>query len=78
VWLLRADGTLVVPAAYTCRLLPASPEASTSPPSALRNKSDEFTYRYSVEEGAQAVAAAIRIDIDFYIEKLQPLESSGQ
>jgi hypothetical protein len=75
VWLLRADGTQVLPAAYTCTLLPASPADSTVQPSVSRNKSDEFTYRYSFEDGAQAVAAAIRIDNDFYIEKLQALES---
>jgi len=75
VWLLKADGTQVVPAAYTCSMLPASPDASTSAPSVSRNRSDEFTYRYSVEDSTQAVAAAIRIDNDFYIERLQPLEA---
>jgi hypothetical protein len=80
VWLLKADGTQILPAAYTCAQLPAVPAESTSPPSVLRNKSEEFTYRYSMADSAQAVAAAIRIDNDFYIEKLQPLESgpSGQ
>lgn len=78
VWLLRADGAQVVPAAYTCTLLPASPDASTAFPSVSRNKSEEFSYRYSVEDGPQAVAAAIRIDNDFYIEKLQPLESNDR
>lgn len=75
VWLLRGDGTQVVPEAYTCTLLPASPDASTSSLSVSRYKSEEFTYRYSIEDGMQAIAAAISIDNDFYIEKLQPLES---
>jgi hypothetical protein len=69
VWLLRADGTQILPAAYIC-----------APPSASQSKADEITYRYSVADSTQAVAAAIRIDNEFYIEKLQPLESrpSGQ
>lgn len=69
VWLLRADGTQILPAAYIC-----------APPSASQSKADEITYRYSVADSTQAVAAAIRIDDDFYIEKLQRLESrpSGQ
>jgi hypothetical protein len=74
-WLLKADGTQILPSAYTCVVVPASPGAPDSPQSAPRNRSEEFSYRYSIADSAQAVAAAIRIDNDFYIEKLQPLES---
>jgi hypothetical protein len=73
VWLLSADGTQILPAAYTCVVVPAVPAASTSPSAVSRNRSEEFSYRYSVEDSAQAVAVAIRIDSDFYIEKLQSL-----
>jgi hypothetical protein len=76
VWLLRGDGTQILPAAYTCVLQPAAPGAAASPSSAGPGRSEEFTYRYSVADGPQAVAAAIRIDNDFYIEKLPLLESS--
>ena len=75
VWLLKADGAQILPAAYTCAVVPAATGAPTSLPSASQSRSEEFTYRYSVADSTQAVAAAIRIDNDFYIEKLQPLES---
>jgi hypothetical protein len=75
VWLLKADGTQILPAAYTCVPLPAVQGDPASPPTALRSRSQEISYRYSVADSTQAVAAAIRIDNDFYIEKLQPLES---
>jgi hypothetical protein len=80
VWLLKADGTQILPAAYTCVPVPAVQGDPSSPPSASRGRSEEFSYRYSIADSTQAVAAAIRIDNDFYIEKLQPLESrpSGQ
>jgi hypothetical protein len=76
VWVLKADGTHIVPANYTCTLLPAVPAVSGSPATAARSRAEEFTYRYSIADSAQAVAAAIRIDNDFYIEQLQPLEST--
>ncbi len=66
VWLLKADGTQILPAAYSCVPVPAVRGAPSS---------EEFSYRYSVADSTQAVAAAIRIDNEFYIEKLQPLES---
>jgi hypothetical protein len=74
VWLLKAGGTQILPVAYSCVPVPAAGGAQSSPLSALRSGSDEVSYRYSVADSAQAVAAAIRIDNDFYIEKLQPLE----
>jgi hypothetical protein len=80
VWLLKADGTQILPAAYTCVLIPAVPGVPGSPASAARSRAEEFTYRYPIADSANAIAAAIRIDNDFYIEKLQPLDStpSGQ
>jgi hypothetical protein len=64
VWLLRADGTYIPPANYSCvdasRTSPGNPEISIS-------------YGYSTADTAQAVAAAVRIDNEYFIEKLQPL-----
>lgn len=59
VWLLKADGTQIQSADYNCIGHPATTEAR---------------YEYSAADGGQAVAAAIRIDDEFYIEKLQPLQ----
>lgn len=64
VWLLRADGTHITPANYSCedpsRTSPGRPDVSIS-------------YGYSIADSAQAVAAAVRIDNEYFIEKLQPL-----
>lgn len=63
VWLLKADGTLISPVSYRC-----SPGADASQTGRL----SEISYGYSPEEGAQAVAAAIRVGNDLFLEKLQP------
>lgn len=58
-WLLKADGMQIPAADYTCTSHPGS---------------TEVRYEYPAADGGQAVAAAIRIDDEYYIEKLQPLE----
>jgi hypothetical protein len=63
-WLLKADGSVIQPSARTSEV------AGTAAP-ARNDISISFTY--SAAEAAQAVAIAIKIDNDFYIEKLQPL-----
>jgi hypothetical protein len=62
-WLLKADGTQILPATYSCDTGPRG--ASTVAPV-------EITYEFPLAGGEQAVAAAIRIGDDFYIDKLQP------
>jgi hypothetical protein len=62
VWLLKADGTQILPVAYSC--VPAS-----------RGVDVGIEYQFSVADSTQAVAAAVRIDDEFYIDKLQPLAS---
>jgi beta-lactamase regulating signal transducer with metallopeptidase domain len=69
-WLLKADGTQIEPAAYKC-----DPGPSDTPPAERLN---EISYAYPVEQAAQAVAVAIRINQEYFIEKLQPLQSSAQ
>lgn len=66
VWLLRSDGSQILPADYTCDAGPVFP---------ARNNV-EISYRYPVADGAQAAAVAVRIDETFYIEKLQLLASA--
>jgi hypothetical protein len=67
VWLLNAGGTQIQNATYDCdfpgKNSPSRAELSVS-------------YGFTVADGAQAVAAAIRIGDDFYIEKLQPLAAA--
>jgi hypothetical protein len=63
VWLLKADGTQILPATYSCDLGPRRPPA----PAPI-----EITYEFPLAGGEQAAAAAIRIGDNFYIEKLQP------
>lgn len=64
VWLLSAGAAPIQNATYSCN-------------DAGRNSSGRtdfsVSYGYAVEDGAQAVAVAIRIGEDFYIEKLRPL-----
>lgn len=64
VWLLKADGAQIHPVTSTCEL-----GSKASPP----REDVTISYGYSVADIAQAVAVAIRIDGDYYIEKLQPL-----
>lgn len=58
VWLLKADGTQVQPATYSCATNIIVGNA-------------EVTYRFPLIEALQAAAVAVRIDEDYYIEKLQ-------
>jgi hypothetical protein len=69
VWLLKADGTAIQPATYSCVL------ASRTEPG---NPQNSMLYGYPVAEGAQAVAVTIRIGSDFYVEKLQPLATPAE
>jgi hypothetical protein len=64
VWLLNAAGTQIQTASYNC-----------DDPGRSSPDRNDFTisYGYSVADGAQAVAAAVRIGEAFYIERLQPL-----
>ena len=68
VWLLRADGT---------QIQTRVPWTNPSPENCgIRCNAIEILYRFSIAEASQAVAAAVRIGDDFYIEKLQPLEQT--
>jgi hypothetical protein len=66
VWLLRADGTLLLPARE-------SPKPATPAGCPTRINADEILFRIGIADGMQAVAAAIAIDDEYYIEKLQSL-----
>ncbi len=70
VWLLGPDGTLI---------LPTQRPADNSRPNAtsLRNigtAGSELLYRFLLSDGQNAVAAAVMIGDNFYIERLAPLE----
>jgi hypothetical protein len=62
VWLLRADGT---------QIIPRTPLVSSC---SGRCIAVDVQYRFSIAEATQAVAAAVRIGDEFFIEKLQSLE----
>lgn len=68
VWLLGADGVAIQPAWQS----PVPTAQTGCGPSCL---SDEVLYRFATADGARAVAAAISIDGQYYIEKLEPLDS---
>lgn len=69
VWLLNAAGTQIQNATYNC-----------DDPGRSSPDRNDFTisYGYSVADGTQAVAAAIRIGEEFFIEKLQPLTAPAE
>jgi len=69
VWLLKADGTQIKPATYICDPGPRNPDTKPM---------YDISYGFTAADGAQAIAAAIRIDGDFFIEKLQPAEPVAQ
>ena len=64
VWLLKADGTQILPTTYSCDMGP------TYQPTPVRPV--EISYEFPLADSEQAVAAAIRIDDEYYIEKLKP------
>lgn len=66
VWLLKADSTQIMPVAYRCDPGPNS--------TARSDRVFEVSYAFPAAEGAQAVAVAIRVGNDYFIEKLQPLQ----
>ena len=66
VWVLRADGTIIQPR----NTRPAN--AATAPP---RSLVVDATYVFPDVAAEQAVAVAMRVDGDFYIEKLESLGS---
>jgi hypothetical protein len=61
-WLLKADGTLIVAAR---RSVSISGQRPGGPP-------DEVLYSIPLPEGKEAVAVALMIDSDYYIQELQP------
>ena len=62
VWLLKADGTQILPASYSCDLTRVDPSRAHA----------EISYEFPLASTAQAVAAAIRIEDRYFIQKLQP------
>ncbi len=66
VWLLEPDGTQVLPTRQ-------SPAPTSQQLSCGRCISYEFAYSFPLAAGREAVAAAVRINDDFYIEQLAPL-----
>jgi len=68
-WLLRADGTQITPVRQV-------PQQLSDGKCAARHIADEILYRVSVADGSEAVAVAIRIDDEYYIEKLR-LQAPG-
>jgi hypothetical protein len=64
VWLLKADGTQILPATYSCDLTRRGPDKSR--PHA------EISYEFPLAITEHAVAAAIRIEDRYFIQKLQP------
>jgi hypothetical protein len=67
VWLLKADGTALVPA--SARI----PSREARLGNCLRCTSYEISYTFARATGREAVAAAVRINDDFYVEALKPL-----
>jgi len=66
VWVLRADGTIILPR----NTRPAN--AATAPP---RSLVVDATYVFPDVAADQAVAVAMRVDGEFYIEKLESFPS---
>jgi hypothetical protein len=83
VWLLRADGTQILPVSRSTSSIAekscAERHAALDARARLlkldsgRRYDDVIDYRFPAAESEQAVAAAFRIDEEYYIEKLQPL-----
>ncbi len=66
VWLLKADGTVILPSSEV--IPPLSRRYACG-----RCVSYELAYSFAHAMGREAVAAAIRINDDYYVEALKPL-----
>lgn len=66
IWLLREDGSIILP-------LWRSPDPGATKPATPRNGLPDVTFRFPSSANGEAVAAVIRIDDDFQVEKLQHL-----
>jgi hypothetical protein len=62
VWLLKADGTQMLPATYSCDW--SRPEPAKAVPHA------EISYEFPLAGMDQAVAAAIRVEDKYFVQKL--------
>ena len=69
-WLLRADGSLITPVAVSTEVSYAYGCKVNCPVSGKQ-------YRFSLAEGEQAVAVAINVDDEYYIEKLKTLATDA-
>jgi hypothetical protein len=65
VWLLRTDGTQILP-------INQSPSADPARLT-LGRISYEVSYTFSLAGGSEAIVAAVMINDDFYIDRLTPL-----
>ena len=57
VRLLKADGTRILPTGYSCDANAAAVDVR---------------YRFSIADSERAIAAAVRIDNEYYIDRVQP------
>jgi hypothetical protein len=67
VWLLRSDGTQIIPSSVWT-------EFPTAKGCGTQSRTNEVLYRFPLRESAQAAAVAISVDDQYFIEKLRPLE----
>jgi hypothetical protein len=68
VWLLRADGTQILPA------VPSTNPSVDSCSKNMRCMAVDVLYRFSIADAKAATAIAVNIGDEYYIEKLQSLE----
>jgi hypothetical protein len=67
VWLLRSDGTQIIPSSV-------SADFPTAKGCGTQSVTNEILYRFPLRESAQAAAVAISVDDQYFIEKLRPLQ----
>jgi hypothetical protein len=67
VWVLKADGTQIYQLHGTGKPKPEGLSGGS------RNTSYSLTYAYPLETGKDAVAVAIQINDDYFIDPLQPM-----
>jgi hypothetical protein len=65
VWLLKADGALI----------PAGRRTLIASVNSPRHVPDEVLYASSLSAGREAVAVALSIDNEFYIQELEPFDA---
>ena len=72
MWLLRGDGTVILPLWRSIDPAPAAPSSTKKPPTGTPLR--DVIFRFPLSAGKEAVAAALQIGDTFVVDRIEPFE----